>query len=156
MLRRVLSLLVIAGLLAGQLAAVPHAHAGLTAEQQREHDANPHVHCHASHHHGHDHACCDHGHQHGRSKREPGQPLPDGFNNLEHDASAVDVAELAKVAPFGGNASPDWSHITSDVILAFDTESVVGLSDASSRLRRPPDILLDGSDTFLKLRNLRI
>src|SRR5688572_8979386 len=73
MLRPWISSLVIMGFVASQLAAAPHAHRGISQEEQQQHDATPHFHyswvCHDHSEHGHSHG--GDSHQHDRPS-EPG------------------------------------------------------------------------------------
>lgn len=167
MFRRCVSLLVIAGFIASQLAAIPHAHGAASAEQQREHDATPHFHWgwlgHADDDHGHSNS--GHGHSHPGQEisggSEPpsdgseGQPLGTGLSSSDHDADAFFIPKQAASASSAKNQlvsawqfaalapPPDW----------------IGDLQASEQLSvrwHPPDEVLDGSDRYLTLRNLRI
>src|SRR5689334_6867504 len=64
MWRRGLSLLVIVGFLANQMALIPHAHDRVTMAEQKKHDATPHIHFGASGHADDDHDDHHHGHSH--------------------------------------------------------------------------------------------
>lgn len=165
MFRRFISFLVIAGLLASQLAVLPHAHAGMSAEERQQHDATPHFHCQGlSHDHGHDHSHGGHSHKHGDPSREsaPNQPANDstgsfppfGLVGLDHDATAVFVpvqASVPKTANDGGSAA---TAVLIPIVIYDFTDVRLGLRRAP--LWHPPDAVLDGSDTYLTLRNLRI
>jgi hypothetical protein len=150
---------VIVGLFASQLASVPHAHAGISAEEQQKHDATPHFHCtwlsHAHHEHGHSHD--GHSHHHDRPA-EPAErtTLPDGLNGVGHDATAVYCPGRVLAA----------SVVQQDSLLSLLSDlGTLALSQPPAELRpcggmfgrrRPPDEAVDGSNIYLKLRNLRI
>ena len=161
MFRRCLSLFAIAGFVASQLAAIPHAHAGASLPEQRRHNATPHFH--AAHGHGHH----SHHHSDSHSERHPnggaehsdhssGQPLGSCLSGADHDADAIFVA--------GHNCSL-WTITRADL-----SASALQVADLALRagclsdhgrtawpLRwRPHDEVLDGSETYLILRNLRI
>lgn len=168
MFRRCISLLVIMGLFASQLAAIPHAHAGISAADQQRHDATPHFHGDWFHHGDH-----THGHSHGERKHAPteppkeegsepgensdGQPLSDGLGGPGHDTSAIFVpirAGALSTAREQESAASAWQ-------LAAMVPANDGLGDnwpspCSTPRWHPPDEVLDASDTYLTLRNLRI
>lgn len=155
MFRRCISLLVIAGLFASQLAAVPHAHGGLSDAEQQRHDATPHFHANWL---GHG----DHGHSHGGHRHEPaeqanGQPLSTEIGGPDHDASAIFVP-IQSAAPVTASqqesAAAAWQLAA--LVPASDGLSDIGPSLGSTPPWHPPDEVLDGSDTYLTLRNLRI
>jgi hypothetical protein len=167
MLRHFISLLAILGLFASQLAALPHAHAGMSPDEQQKHDATPHFHCrwlehdHHGHRHGHDHH--RHGHSHGDHSHHPEQPspspnpstLPEGRN--EHDATAVycpGSATAASVAPQSVSLRSLFRHLVDFPSYQFFTRLEPG--DERFARGRPPDKILDGSNLYLTLRNLRI
>src|SRR5882724_3954977 len=79
MFRSLVSIAVLLGFVAGQLAALPHAHAFASLAEQRQHDARPHVH--VGHSHGHEH---DHHHDSPSGEQEVPNDRSDG-----HDADAL-------------------------------------------------------------------
>jgi hypothetical protein len=154
MLRRCISTLVLIGFVAGQLVAVPHAHAGLSPEAQRKHDAQPHVH--VGHSHGHSHSHGGHSHDHAGDRPSPTKSVPPP-KGTEHDANAVYL-------PGGASATVTvrqqrTSESVRSLLAAND-----GLNGASPHLPqpaaaapiRPPDVRAASSKVFLSLRNLRI
>lgn len=161
MFRRCVTFLVIAGFLASQLAAIPHAHGVASAKEQQKHDATPHFHYewfgHAGHDHGHSHP----GQRHGLGQEAPssdnsdGQPLGIGLSGAAHDSDAVFVPRQAVFAA----SSKDR------VVAAWQLAALVALHDFlgdhkwipnPSPRWHPPDQILDASDTYLTLRNLRL
>lgn len=168
MFRRCISLLVIVGLFASQLAAIPHAHAGNSAEEQQKHDATPHFHSKwfgGGHDHGHPHGGRSHSHV-GERKEKPAsesagdskdQPLSDGLNGNDHDANAVYVP-LHAGAPSTNSQNESKAAASQIAATAVLTEV---LRDAwptvsSTPPLHPPGAVQDGSDIYLTLRNLRI
>ncbi len=173
MLRRYVSLLVIMGLFASQLAAMPHAHAGATTVERQKHDSTPHFHLHWFED-GHDHAHCSGGHKHSHDSlhdeplhgdspaQEPtgdsqAQPLSNGLSSASHDANAIFVPVCANAFSV---TSQDASPTTALQFVTIAT-LVNLLEDAWSCMRstrpvHPPDAAKDGSDIYLTLRNLRI
>lgn len=152
--RRCVFLIAIVGLLASQLAAVPHAHGGLTIDEQREHDATPHFHSHGFHH-RHDHTPGGHRHRHFVQPSE-GRPhqRPDRIPQREHDATAIDCRwqVLAVSQTWSTTKLVTWGTTLNDYPLAncsfaSESEFIAG---------RPPDQVLDRSNLYLTLRNLRI
>jgi hypothetical protein len=167
MFRGCISVFVIAGLFASQLAAVPHAHGGSSSEDRHEHDVKPHFHCkwlsagHGVHEHG------GKAHSHAAPTPEPvptncesdsGDSLPSvGVRTTHHDANAVYVPSQVASGP----PTNLTQGITSAGQVAFCFPSPVGHSGLSSIARptpcwHPPDEVLDASNTYLTLRNLRI
>ena len=169
MIRRCVSLLVILGMLASQLVAIPHAHAGHSAADQQKHDATPHFHTGPHRHGDHEHAPANGGHghdDHGPSTesasesqpRDPSNdlpPVPSGGSG--HDADAVFVP--ASSGPLSSSTSHESAESTSQ--LAADVPPIGSHGGAWPLLRsapmwHPPDAVQDGSDTYLTLRNLRL
>ena len=164
MFRRCVSLLMIAGMFASQLAAIPHAHGATSREEQRKHDATPHFHwfgncqhCH-SHSHSHAHGKNDHhrhetASEHDKSDRET---PPDG-NSLDHDADALYLGG-------GTNCTMVSSTQVSSARILLTTlqvpvaTSICGIEAKEVRglSWRPPDQVIDGSEIYLTLRTLRI
>lgn len=162
MFRRCISILVIIGLCASQLAVVPHAHAGITAEQQQKHDATPHFHCNwfGHDHHGHDHSHGDRGHKHEHpskpAKGSTDKPLPDGVASVDHDANAVYVPTPANAVAAGKQQDLPTSSLIWAALCVCQGANPTTDSDEVSPNWRPPDAVMDGSGTYLTLRNLRI
>lgn len=161
MFRRCLSLLVIAGLLASQLAVIPHVHGSATPEEQQKHNATPHIHCAWLGHSGHDHSHSGKGHSHPGSHHDEGakpatddsdgHPLAIGLSGADHDTDAIFVSDQAATASRQVSA---WQP-------AALAPLFTGINDLRSRQSpsprwHPPDEVLDASDTYLTLRNLRI
>jgi len=154
MLRRCISTLVLIGFVASQLAAVPHAHAGLSPEAQRKHDAQPHVH--VGHSHGHSHSHGGHSNEYAGDKPSPTKsaPPPEG---TEHDANAVYLSGGAS-APITVRQQHTSESIRS-LLAANDGVNVAWLylpQPAAAAPIRPPDAHAGSSKVFLTLRNLRI
>jgi hypothetical protein len=163
MIRRCITLLVIVGLCVSQLAAVPHAHAGNSENEQQKHNANPHFHWSwwSHEHHGHDHLHGGHHHKHdGPSepgKKSPSPALPERPNNPGHDATAIYCPGNATAV------SVEPQHVaTLSLLLGLASfalcqpDPVVELHDGGLDRGRPPDKVLDDSNIYLTLRNLRI
>jgi hypothetical protein len=166
MFRGCVSLLVLVGFIASQLAVMPHAHGAASAEEQRNHDATPHFHwnslSHSHSHSGHNHAHPHHTSAKPRSKTSVDSTSDDSTTRLagadqyyaEHDADAIFVNAHAVY----GSGSPDRAASVSQVaILALPCVGSATSPIATPTLRwHPPDIVLDASDSYLTLRNLRI
>jgi len=141
MLRLGISVLAALGLLAGQLAAVPHVHGGVFLSDEHQHDGTPHFHIH-----GH----ADHGHCHVPANL-PGPSIED------HDVTSICVSVSSAVtsATSSGRFGP-----TSPELLAIeplqDGLETIWLLPISSAAWHPPDATADGGDIYLTLRNLRI
>jgi hypothetical protein len=165
MFRRCVSLLLIVGMFASQLAAVPHAHGATSQEEQRKHDATPHFHwfgyCQHCHSHSHSHAHGKHGHHHHETASEHDNsdrqtPRPDG-NSLDHDADAIYLGG-------GTNCTMGSStRVSSTQVLLIALQTPVATSICGIEAKevrglpwRPPDQVLDDSETYLTLRTLRI
>jgi hypothetical protein len=152
MFRRIVSIFAIIGFVAGQLAAMPHAHAGMTMAGQAQHDATPHVHCHGGHSHSH-----SHGHVHSHvAEREAPSVLP-AFDVSEgsHDDDAVYLPGKMNSAPSAKNASAKAA--TDASLVAYLHTSAINWPKPFTLDRwHPPDSALDLSGLYLTLRNLRI
>lgn len=168
MLHRCISLLVILGLFAGQLAAVPHAHAELSTEDRQEHDATPHIHCHWPGHDHHGHYDHGHGHSNGDQPRHhfggvgpadrPADRSPqDGVSEFDHGASMICVPVTMTAVAAGRQvaqaSTAQWW--TAHAVLA-NIGPNLGKRGDSNGSWRPPDFLRDGSGIYLTLRQLRI
>jgi hypothetical protein len=175
-MRRCIVISVILGHFASQLAAVPHAHAGLSADERERHDAVPHFHCdwlgggqHESDHGGHDHGQHDHGghdHSHRGHKhhdepagvpQESTEQIPaDGLGSCDHDATAICCPVHATRITV---SQPQGDEALELAPLAAPIGGVLAdcyLNGWTPDLGRPPDETLDGSNLYLTLRNLRI
>ena len=172
MFRRCLSLLVIAGFLASQMALVPHAHGIVSANEQQKHDATPHIHCGWF-------GSSDHGHCHAHGDRCHGK-----HSHSDSGEQAVEVSQTAA----GDEANPDLcieqSHSDHDADAVFLSGLTVATSTKKVQVDsawqvfwqcplscslhqiqastspplhwETPDVVQDASDSYLTLRNLRI
>jgi hypothetical protein len=176
MFRRCISLLAIGGLLASQLVSTAHAHGPCTVEQQREHDATPHFHRRRHDHAGHDHAGHSHTHHtHGKGHTHAGhehavaskgvqqtQTLPGSYDGIvaddedHHDSDAIFVphTDAPKHSTAKGQAT-SVSIVGCVAVLAWNAHDTPSGPRLSPYLH-PPDIVLDASETYLTLRNLRL
>ena len=168
MFRRAVSLLVIAGLIVGQLAAIPHAHGAMSAEEQREHDATPHFHNRWLGHPHHDHAHPHGGHSHSHSAKvhpkhsKPAsddsstQPLGLVPSGSAHDADAIYLPHAGAPSMTSHKVTIAWAlQVGKLTPLAFCF--AVSQAKGEDYLRwHPPDEVQDASDYYLTLRNLRI
>lgn len=160
MVRRCISLLVVAGILAGQLATIPHAHARLSAAEQKRHDATPHFHSHRAR-----HAHHGHGHQHRHAPKVPRRelqqrPLQVAGDSTDspveadgHESSAFFVPVSAPSTAqkgLGAFANPKASSTPATGILLVASQLKL-----ASPPWHPPDEVLDGSNLYLTLRTLR-
>lgn len=162
MFRRCITTLVLLGFVACQLATVPHAHGDCSAEQQREHDARPHIHVGSC---GHSH---DHNSSHGEHSHRPlidSQPpahdeLPRndcGASYAEHDVDAIYLPcgatypAVTKDQRTTGSANAVHSTEINCSANCFQVPQ-----PSLSALHRPPNDGLAGAKLFLTLRNLRI
>jgi hypothetical protein len=154
MFRRFVSLLVIAGMFASQLAAIPHAHGEMSREEQQKHSATPHVHVfgHCQHCHSH---CHSNGHSHHHENEPesgPPQPAGDGYN---HDSTTIYLGDSANLATTVGIASVtpttvlDLPSSFAPTTFGFDGSNVPALP------WHPPDEVADDSEIYLTLRTLR-
>ena len=171
MFRGCLCALTIVGLLAGQAVTIPHAHGAVSADEQRRHDATPHVHWnspkHSHAHSGHGHCHSGHGHVHSpnregansvRGRAADAQdtlPQQASLSGKEHDSDAVFVWPIQSGRR---STSSDNVEIASWHLLAAATESPTDvMRNAAPRPQtHPPDEVADASDIYLTLRMLRI
>jgi hypothetical protein len=162
MFRRCVCILVLLGFIAGQLAVVPHAHGGYSPEEQRQHDARPHVHvgfCGHSHEHNHSHD--GHSHSHPTDKAAPAsvEQLSNGGCGpcVEHDADAI---YLPCGASSPATVKDQRTASSAELIHSADTASCATCllpnpRNASAPIH-PPNGHSSGAKLFLTLRNLRI
>jgi hypothetical protein len=166
MLRRVLALIVVIGLLAGRLAAIPHAHAEMNTTELYHHSQTPHIHLHAEIPGGHPHGHSDE--DHGHPDSVPGEKLvidPDSLDQLgisgnsesDHDSDAVPLAPLGcdELRVTGCSISADFPAVAASLLVAERLEV-----DCSAGTARTVDfasrVLDDSSELYLTLRTLRI
>jgi hypothetical protein len=167
MCHRIITVLFIAGYLAGQIAGLPHTH---TTEQPGH--GRAHVHCdwftrlfqsgqtshldHHSHSHSHSHSHADEhaaDHHHG----EHNVPESRVSGDSGHDDTCVYLPNLGAVPASNKTVHEPQENSSLDAIVVV---SAVGpshstlMSDIESKA--PPDGLLLGCARFLKLRTLRI
>ena len=147
MFRGILAIALITSLLCGQFVAVQHTHAGMTADQQREHDAHPHVHVgtpakHSHHHHSH------HKHAQHTALADASQAIA-----VEHDADAIYVKSHTL-----SNQSPSLAdyQLASTPLALHDGLLLPDALVSTAARWHPPDKLLTQSNLYLLLRNLRI
>jgi hypothetical protein len=159
MFRRCISTLVLVGFVGGQLATFPHAHAGYAPEEQRRHDARPHIHTGPGEHSN------DHSHSHdGHSHSHPAKAAANGESSpfdvyapcAEHDADAIYLPS--------GACSP---VALKEQRAATSTDPVSAGESGASPISLPaiarygpesihPPIRVAGAKLFLTLRTLRI
>lgn len=177
MFRSIVAISLIAGLLAGQLAARPHAHGYSTPLQQQQHDVTPHFHfawfgtpshdhghSHSKHHHHHGHSHSHHGHSHYKRSQpviasnivEPQkQPTGNNIDAIQHDADAVYLTGLVlATVPTESSIPQDWAFIATTPVF-FTLEDLLAVLQPAPRWH-PPDKMLDDSNIYLTTRNLRI
>lgn len=170
MFRRCISFLVMVGFFASQLASVPHAHAGSSAEERQKHDATPHFHvewfC-GDDAHG---ESCDHGeHSHSHDGQHPDKPVQspfsdsedqphsDGLNCIAHDTNAIFApSQVVAISIPAHNDTKAVAEQFAAVNLLTEIRSDIWPSLPCKQPLHPPDAVQDGSDTYLTLRNLRI
>lgn len=165
MFRRSVSVLVIAGFLANQLAVIPHAHGAASTDEQQKHNATPHLHCEWHDHAVYDHADHDHGHSHSgnghkgnakpSSNDSEGPSLAIGLCGVDHDIDVIMVSIQATTA------SRSQNQVVSEWQFAALAPLPTCLGEFQSSFGQStrwvsPDKVLDGSDIYLTLRNLRI
>lgn len=161
MLRRCVSLLVIAGFLSSQLASIPHAHGFASPDEQKSHNATPHFHCKQSNstEHTHDHSPLGHRHDHAsksQSHESGTEPADNRIGLLDHDASAIFM--LAGTPTFSRSnlleLTNTWHLALFAQLPAFQCD--ISGNPTDSPEWHPPDEVLDESGIYLTLRNLRI
>lgn len=164
MFRRCISLLIIAGVLAGQLAEIPHAHGGMSAEEQRVHDLSPHIHCHSHQHHSQsDHSQSDHSQAEStpppESEGDGNGGVNAGFDWHHHAADSVEID--LPYQSLTGSAVSSASHVKmlrqlDCLTWAAGNSCPPILQILSSRLFTPPASCANGSDLYLTTCKLRI
>lgn len=163
MLRRCILWLVMMGLIANPLAVVPHAHAGMTAAEQRGHDTTPHFHRHSvhggAHRHNEDHATHAH-HCHEFRSKCATVSLPEVARSVDletHDSTAI-ACPLVWLTRGNceRNATVSWQlqMLSAPLICVFTAPMFPRLT--SRFVLDPPDAVRNGSGLYLNLRNLRI
>jgi len=160
MFRRIVSIVVVLGLLAGNLAAVPHAHSGMTAAEHEAHDATPHFHLPTAcgglsgHSHGPGHA-----HQHFHGDRTPSAsanvPVIASLAAIDHDSNAIYTPDSV-----GRNSNVDTAAAVPSRLLASPSFEWAISGDAAhaSRWQKAPqeESRGDTAPLYLVLRTLRI
>lgn len=149
MFRRIVSILVLLGFIAGQSAVMPHAHGGL---EPVGHDATPHIHL--SLHHSHSHCHGSHKHSHHSHQPSPAGQLCKAV--VDHDADAI---YLPTVTPFVERGSDELSGLQIQFALLL-TSVAIDLSAADAQQasfgHHPQDICAPNCALYLQLRALRI
>jgi hypothetical protein len=159
MLRRIASMLVMVGYLAGQLATVPHAHAD--DPRHEHHLAQPHIHLAADSGSSHAH---EHGHEHGHVHRHATAAANrDGSAQVSHVSGVADHEADAIYLPLSvsttvTNGADSSKLLTSLALLHFvDAAAFVDSVTAyHAALLRLPDKRAPECDFCLTLRALRI
>ncbi len=150
MFRRGMSILVLLGFFANQLAMIPHTHGG----DWPEHESQPHIHLAAaghSHSHDHDH---QHGHRHHGDLDTAAEQPQDAMEPLgEHDANALYFSGL-KVFTDSSSWLKGVQQTDSQQPLVTAAKFLDQIAD--SFWQPPPDDPHQSCPTFLRLRNLRI
>lgn len=171
MFRGCVSSLVIVGLLASFLAAVPHVHAGMSAEERREHDASHHVHhfllghAHHDHDHGHDHH--HHGASHHDHRQDAGQSkspespaslpvVPEGTLTAPDEDYGVRVHAPMPLA--AGHPGQSFAKaFESQVLIATDSLPTLHFYQVPQLdVHHAGKFWCDGSGLYLALRHLRL
>lgn len=169
MFRRCLFLLVIWGLVASNLASIPHAHARMSTEEQHQHDTTPHFHpSWLGHHHGgKDHSHGDHRHQHAAPARptQPAQPTQQPQSELlsvgiddgdGHHAMAIFLLPVALICT--GERAVSLFPVLNAPAELVACIPIFALIEVRDPIRQgdPPDHGGWSGYLYLKLRNLRI
>jgi hypothetical protein len=155
--RRCLSLLLILGLIASPLAAMPHAHAEMSNAEKCEHDQTPHVHTHSHghhHHHGHDAQNERAATPKNSSKAPSDDASDDGALRYFHGAICFEIQSeaLCKVNQVEELHAKTFSVAAINWLEA----NLAPMTAIRPSLWQPPDAVLDESTIYLTLRNLRI
>jgi hypothetical protein len=160
MLQRGVSLLVLIGFAASQLATVGHAHAWTSLPEQQQHDATPHVHWFGSSSHRHEHTHGGHSHPHKRGQsnssqdRDDATPTP-GQTDFEHDASAIFISACLAL-PVTGNPPVLLMGVNEPSVVPVSLVQEIEAHVWLLMCMHPPDASWPGSHLYLSLRNLRI
>ena len=157
MFRRCISILVLVGFLAGQLAAAPHAHGGYSAQQQREHDAKPHVHVgHGGHTHPHhSHSATPKSHSPKTDATPSSGPVQlAGDCSFDHERDAVYLATGAISAAGIKEQGSDIGELSVDPVA--NVASLLAPACRDVPPFHPPDREAFVAKLFLTLRTLRI
>lgn len=159
MLRRIASMLVMVGYLAGQLAAVPHAHANDPLHEH--HSAQPHIHVAAARSPSHTY---EHGSEHGHVHRHTapaaardGACQADQFSGVaDHEADAIYLPLTVSTTVTSGADSSKL--LTSPALLHFVDAAAVSdaVTASQTALLRLPDTRAPECAFCLTLRALRI
>jgi hypothetical protein len=144
------------GFVAGQLAAIPHAHAFATLAEQRQHDERPHVHF-GSHSHGHGHSHGGHSHSH---SEEPKAPVHSDHSPSAGQSLVVDHEADAIYLPSGITALNTIKQQRTDrgagATITAAACPILQAHRQASAPNRPPDTPSPNAKLFLTLRQLRI
>ena len=163
MFRGCVSSLVIVGLLASFLAAVPHVHAGMSAEERREHDVSRHLHHlllgHAHHDHEHEH---DHHHRTHADVTESTDSsaavslVPEGILTAPAEDHGLCLHAWMPLAA-GDPGQSLAKVIESQVLISTDSLPSLLLPQAPILdVQRWDDCWHDGTGLYLALRHLRL
>ena len=157
MFRRCISTLVLIGFVAGQVAALPHTHAGLSPEEQLQHDSRPHLHfgnSEHSHNSSHDGQSPRHSHEKAVGVESPGFTVGGPCSDHDDDAiyfpgcgSSLLVAQDQRTATTF-DPSPSTASGSGAVCLPMEPR-------CDSIPLHPPNGSLGGK-LYLTLRTLRI
>jgi len=146
-MRSCVSLLVLVGFLASQLAVFPHAQAAMTHDPDR-----PHVHL-GGHSHEHSHADGHrHIHRHAKSKQSSPAKL---LGAVDHDSDVVYLPPSGQLNRHEVRAAVD--HLSQLSVVAGDAQDTLAcVGDFMIPIAEASESLPDGRHLFLELGSLRI
>jgi hypothetical protein len=154
MFRRVFSIIVMLGFVAGQLATMPHAHG--SSRQPVDHGTRPHIHValheHASHSHGHD---GDADHHHGKESRSHSDSSTTNTNQDGHDSDAVYLPDGAGNLLLSKGVQSLEHPQANSMLAVASVDSPLAATHFSVAANFPSESS-SGCPLYLELRALRI
>ncbi len=163
MFSRCISIFVIVGFVASQLAAVPHLHSWSSFADQQQHDATPHLHLDwlgfSDHSHEHSHGGQTHSHCH--IKHSHAAPVEDHNDSAcvsdsgDHDASAVAVS-VPEGMPSSGSYQLPGKATSQLLAAAIPLDGSIELNGLRPIRWHPPDLAWSDAHLYIFLRNLRL
>jgi hypothetical protein len=155
--RRLTTLILVAAYLTVPVLGRPHAHADSGPAGRIDHAAHPHLHVGdaTSHGHSHDHGSHDH---HDHEHPQPSSDESDSEDGVgqggSHHADALYLPSLQSVSPAPVSIPQSHDALPAGSVAPF-VLAMPGLCERAAYWH-PPSGARDGTDLYLKLRNLRI
>jgi hypothetical protein len=154
MFRRAVSLIVMLGFVAGQMAAIPHAHG--QDHLDLDHDSRPHIHVSWHEHVGHSQGDDEHAHHHpGKESHSPSTQSETDLNQDGHDSDAAYLpAGADNSLPSTSVPSPENPQVNCTLAVA-PVHTTIAVTHCSVAAYLPSESS-SSYPLYLELRSLRI